>query len=160
MYPITDRILSGRSHADQIREFIGTGVEFVQLREKQLSDDQFFEDAKDALLLAHQNRIRILINDRVDIAMALGADGVHVGQHDLGPTKVRSLLGPKAIIGYSTHSLDQVDDAISEPVDYIAYGPVFSTSTKPDAELVVGVEELTWMPVDFLDRLVQFRIVF
>ncbi len=86
--------------------------------------------------------MKIIINDRVDIAAALDADGVHLGQDDLPPEHARELLGPNAIIGFSSHSLDQAIAASRLPVDYIAIGPIFETTTKPNADPIVGVEGL------------------
>jgi thiamine-phosphate pyrophosphorylase len=83
-----------------------------------------------------------LINDRIDIAMAVNADGVHLGQTDLSPLHARKLLGNKAIIGYSTHSLSQAIEAIKMPIDYIAIGPMFVTSTKENPDEVVGIKKL------------------
>ncbi len=80
------------------------------------------------------------MNDRADIALAAGADGVHVGRDDLPADEARRLLGPGAIVGISTHSLEEGIAAAALPVDYIAIGPVFATATKPDAEPVVGLE--------------------
>jgi thiamine-phosphate diphosphorylase len=84
----------------------------------------------------------LIVNDRVDIAMALGADGVHLGQDDLPPLEARRLLPPGGIIGVSTHSVEQAADAIKLPVDYIAAGPIFPTTSKADHEPVVGLEGL------------------
>jgi thiamine-phosphate pyrophosphorylase len=82
----------------------------------------------------------VIINDRVDIAIAVNADGVHVGQDDLPVSKARLMLGESAIIGYSTHSLKQAVEASFEPIDYIAIGPVFHTDTKENPDPVVGLE--------------------
>jgi thiamine-phosphate pyrophosphorylase len=84
----------------------------------------------------------VVINDRVDIALVTGADGVHLGQDDLPVTEARRLLGPDAIIGLSTHNLDQVEQARRLPVDYVAFGPIFETATKADHEPVTGARQL------------------
>jgi len=84
----------------------------------------------------------VIINDRVDIAAAVGADGVHLGQDDVAPELARKILGSKAIIGYSTHSLEQVRIALRYPVDYVAIGPVFRTKTKVNSDPVIGIERL------------------
>src|SRR5688572_18928809 len=105
IYPITDTRISGLSHTGQVKRLIEGGATFVQLREKTLPPREFLEDARTAVELAKKHGAVILINDRVDIAIAAGAHGVHVGQKDISPAHVRSLLGPKAIVGYSTHSL-------------------------------------------------------
>jgi thiamine-phosphate pyrophosphorylase len=84
----------------------------------------------------------IIINDRADIALAIKADGVHLGQDDLPPEGARRMLGDDAIIGFSTHNLKQAREAIQLPVDYIAFGPVFATSTKQNPDAIVGLETL------------------
>jgi thiamine-phosphate pyrophosphorylase len=86
--------------------------------------------------------VKIIINDRVDIALALKADGVHLGQEDLGPDAARRILGPDAIIGFSTHNLEQARLAAQMPIDYVAIGPIFGTSTKQSSNPSVGLEGL------------------
>jgi thiamine-phosphate pyrophosphorylase len=83
------------------------------------------------------------VNDRIDLAMVLEADGVHLGQDDLPPAEARRLLGPDAIIGYSTHTVEQARKAMELPIDYLAFGPVFPTSTKERPDAVVGTEVLS-----------------
>ena len=140
IYPITDRAIAGLSHCEQVRMLAAGGATLVQLREKHLGPRAFFEEALEAVTFAHANNVRIIINDRVDIALAVGADGVHLGQTDLAPSHARKLLGNGAVIGYSTHSVDQAKSALSEGADYLAIGPVFSTGTKDDPDPVVGPE--------------------
>jgi thiamine-phosphate pyrophosphorylase len=142
LYPITDVRVSGLSHAEQVARLSAGGATMVQLREKHLSPRQFYVEAEEALRVARERGVRLLINDRVDIALALGADGVHLGQDDLGPPAARRLLGPAAIIGFSTHNLEQATEAARLPVDYIAVGPIFPTSSKENPDPTVGVEEL------------------
>lgn len=139
IYPITDRRLTGMTHLDQVRRLIGGGATLIQLREKHLSPREFFADAENAVRAARDNGVKIIINDRVDIALALGADGVHLGQEDLSPAKAREILGPEAIIGFSTHNLHQVGEATRLPLDYLAIGPVFATATKENPDPVVGL---------------------
>jgi thiamine-phosphate pyrophosphorylase len=143
IYPITDRELSGLSHTEQVRQFIAGGATLVQLRDKGASSRDFLEDASAAVELAHTGGVLILINDRADIAMMSGADGVHLGQDDLPAGEARKLLGDKAVIGISTHTLDQAREAAADgTADYIAFGPIFETATKSDHEPVVGLERL------------------
>ncbi|HEY2865447.1 MAG TPA: thiamine phosphate synthase [Pyrinomonadaceae bacterium] len=142
IYPITDRRLSGLSHAEQTRAFIEGGATLIQLREKSTDMRAFYDDVVNALALAREHRGTLLINDRVDIAMVTHADGVHLGQDDLPPAEARKLLGANAIIGLSTHNIEQFGDALKEPIDYIAVGPIFSTSTKDNPDPVVGVDFL------------------
>ena len=142
IYPITDTRLSGLSHTEQVAQLLNGGARFIQLREKHLSPAEFYADAIEAVRLAHSHEAKIIINDRVDIAIAVGADGVHVGQDDLPPAEVRTLLGPNAIIGFSSHSREQVLAALDLPINYLAFGPVFPTKTKDDPDRVVGLTEL------------------
>jgi thiamine-phosphate pyrophosphorylase len=142
IYPLTDTQISGLSHAEQIVRLAAGGAQVVQLREKSLLSDEFYAAARDAVAAARKHGIRLIINDRVDIAKAVGADGVHLGQDDLQPSAARLILGPQAMIGISTHDLDQVRAAAAEDVDYIAFGPVFPTSTKRDPEPVTGPDIL------------------
>jgi thiamine-phosphate pyrophosphorylase len=140
LYPITDRRLSGLTHAEQVARLGAGGATFVQLREKQLSPREFYLEAEAALRVARELGIRLIINDRVDIALALRADGVHLGQDDLAPEAARRILGEEAIIGFSTHNLEQAREAASLPVDYIAIGPVFDTSSKENLAPAVGLD--------------------
>lgn len=114
----------------------------VQLREKNASPLAFYEAAAAALGIGRAHNVPIIINDRVDIALALNADGVHLGQDDLLPEHARKILGPGAIVGFSTHNVAQAIEAIRQPVDYIAIGPIFPTKTKEDPDDVVGLEGL------------------
>jgi thiamine-phosphate pyrophosphorylase len=140
IYPITDVRLSEISHAGQVKKLIDGGAEFIQLREKYLAPKDFYFEAERAFKIARDAKVKIIINDRVDFALALQADGVHLGQDDLPPEKAREILGENSIIGFSTHNLNQAIEAIKFPVDYIAIGPVFATATKENADAVVGLE--------------------
>ena len=142
LYPITDRDLSGLSHAEQVDLLIDSGATLIQLREKVDPPLRFFEQAESAVRVARDRGAKIIINDRVDIALALKADGVHLGQEDLGPAAARRILGGDAIIGFSTHSLEQARRAAQMPVDYVAIGPIFSTTTKESANPPVGLDGL------------------
>jgi thiamine-phosphate pyrophosphorylase len=142
VYPITDTHISGLSHADQVSLFAEAGATFIQLREKNLSALGFYNEAKAALAVARQRAVTLIINDRVDIALALRAPGVHLGQEDLPPGAARKLLGEDAVIGYSTHNVSQAIAASAFPVDYIAIGPIFPTGTKANPDPVVGLEGL------------------
>ena len=140
VYPITDTHISGLSHAEQVALFADGGATLVQLRDKHASGSQFYEQAKAALAVAAERGVRLVINDRVDIALALGGIDVHLGQDDLPPEAARRLLGDDAVIGFSTHNLNQAIEAASWPIDYLAIGPVFTTSTKENPDPVVGLE--------------------
>lgn len=142
IYPITDTRLSGLTHAEQVARLALGGATLVQLREKNLTPREFYEQVVAARDAAGRAGIQLIINDRVDIALAIGADGVHLGQDDIPPQMARAVLGPEAIIGFSTHSIKQLAAAADLPVDYVAYGPIFPTGTKADPEPSVGVAGL------------------
>lgn len=133
LYSITDCLLAQRSHAEIVSALVAGGARLIQLREKRQAAGAFYADAQEAVMIAHQAGATIIINDRVDIAALVGADGVHLGQEDMHPEKARSLLGENAIIGLSTHSLAQAQIANRLPIDYIAVGPIFPTETKKSA---------------------------
>jgi len=141
-YPITDRLLSGLSHPEQVAEFARRGMTLAQLREKDLSSAEFYREARQVMAFVRQRNIKIIINDRVDIALALGADGVHVGQDDLPVEAARRLLGNDVLIGLSTHNLDQAQRAARLPIDYLAIGPIFPTRTKDSTNPAVGLSGL------------------
>ena len=130
-------------HAEQVRALIEGGSRFVQIREKRASSDEFYRSVLACLETAKATGTKIIVNDRVDIAMAAGAHGVHLGQKDLPPAEARDLLGDAAVIGISTHTLEQAKLALETPVDYIAFGPVWPTSTKKNPDPVVGLRLLS-----------------
>ncbi len=140
IYPITDTRITKISHAEQVKKLIKGGAKFIQLREKYLSPKDFYDDALEALKIARAENVKIIINDRVDVALALKADGVHLGQDDLSPAEARKILGENAIIGFSTHNLEQLAEAVKMPIDYAAIGPVFTTKTKENPDETVGIE--------------------
>ena len=142
IYPITDRAISGLSHQQQIEKLIDGGAHFIQVRDKTASSREFFEAANQSLEITRKCGTKLIINDRVDIALLIGADGVHLGQEDLPPIEARKLLGDDAIIGFSTHTIEQVREAKRLPVDYVAFGPVFETKTKTDHDPTVGLDLL------------------
>ena len=142
LYPITDVRLSGRSHADQIEDLAAGGATLIQLRDKNASPRELYDFAVVAVKVARRLGVLLIINDRVDVAIAAGADGVHLGQDDLPAERVRSLVGPDRIIGLSTHTLQQALTADSNPVEYIAIGPMFQTSTKENPDPVVQLDLL------------------
>ena len=143
VYPITDTRLSGLTHAEQVARLVRGGATLIQLREKHLPPRAFFEQAQQAIAVAHANGARIVINDRVDIALALAADGVHLGQDDMPPAAARALLGDQALIGFSTHTLQQAIYARDLPIDYLAVGPIFQTTTKANPDPAIGLAGLT-----------------
>jgi thiamine-phosphate pyrophosphorylase len=110
---------------------ISGGVDVVQLRDKLLEARPLLQRARLAALVCRDLGVPFILNDRPDLALEAGADGVHVGQEDAPPSLARRILGAGAIVGYSTHSSEQLDDARREPVDYVSAGPVVPTPTKP-----------------------------
>ena len=142
VYPITDVEIAGVSHAEQIVLLADGGATVVQLREKKLPPIDFYQQAKTALAVAAERGVTVIINDRVDLALALRARGVHLGQDDLPADAARKLLGNDAIIGCSTHNVSQAIAAAALPVDYVAIGPIFETGTKANPDPVVGLDGL------------------
>lgn len=142
IYPITDVRMSGISHTEQTKRLIEGGARIVQYREKHAAPLDWFDDARTAVDICRQCNAISIVNDRVDIALAIGANGVHLGQTDLPPDAARRILGEQTIIGYSTHTVEQVRQALKFDIDYLAFGPIFSTTTKEDPDQVVGLETL------------------
>ncbi|MFN2609211.1 MAG: thiamine phosphate synthase [Acidimicrobiales bacterium] len=110
---------------------IAGGVDVVQLREKHLDARPLLARARLAAAVCRSGGVPFVLNDRPDLALEVGADGVHVGQDDAPPALARRILGPGAIVGFSTHAPDELDAAAAEPVDYLSAGPVRPTPTKP-----------------------------
>ena len=134
LYAVTDRHwLNGRSLRQVVEESLDGGVTMVQLREKQLEEGTFLEEAKELQALCRQRRIPFLVNDNVDIALAMNADGVHVGQSDMEALDVRKKLGPDKIIGVSAQTVEQALLAQAHGADYLGVGAVFPTGSKDDA---------------------------
>src|SRR5215213_10220188 len=142
VYALTDVRVSGFSHAEQVELLSRGGASLVQLREKQMLAREFYEQAKAAVAMSARHGVQLLINDRVDLALAAGAQGVHLGQDDMPPVAARKLLGPEAVIGYSTHNIEQAIAATKLPIDYLAIGPIFATTTKSDTAPVLGLNGL------------------
>jgi len=141
LYPIVDvAALGARGVGSAVAALASGGAKVVQFRGKGLPDRRFLELAAEALAAARQGGAMLVVNDRPDVAVILGADGVHLGQDDLAPRDVRPLLPPGALLGVSTHGLDQLERAAGEPVDYVAIGPVFATRSKAAPDPVVGLE--------------------
>jgi thiamine-phosphate pyrophosphorylase len=142
IYPITDTKLSGVSHLEQVKALLEGGARMIQIRDKNMSSRELFGAIEECNVMVRDYDAKLIVNDRVDITMALGADGVHLGQDDLPPVEARKLLGPRAIIGFSTHSVEQAIETVELPVDYIAAGPIFKTRSKADAEPAIGLAGL------------------
>jgi thiamine-phosphate pyrophosphorylase len=142
IYPITSVELSGLSHPGQVQALADAGCRFVQIREKSGSSRGIFDAVVESVSIADAFGMKIILNDRVDIAIAVGAHGIHLGQDDLPPVEARRLLSNDAIIGYSTHSVEQAIEAAKLPIDYVAIGPIFATTTRENPDPVVGLDGL------------------
>jgi thiamine-phosphate pyrophosphorylase len=155
LYLVTDRTLSlGRGNLEVIEAAVSGGVTLVQLREKEVSTKQFYQEGlriRDYLEAAH---IPLIINDRIDIALALDADGVHLGQEDMPVDVARKILGPHKIIGASAFTTEEAVAAESMGADYLGLSPIFVTDTKPEL-----VEEIGMQGISFLKRAVKIPIV-
>ncbi len=142
LYLVTDRrMTTNLSLPALIKKAVAGGVTVIQLREKECPTKEFFELALEVKKVIPPE-IPLIINDRLDIALAAGADGVHLGQADLPVEVARKLLGPKAIIGLSVKNFEQLQQAKNLPVDYLAISPVFPTPTKTDTGPAWGLEGL------------------
>ena len=134
LYAVTDRSwLKGKPLARQVEEVLRGGATMVQLREKELDRDSFRAEALELKGLCRQYRVPFLINDDVELAVEVGADGVHVGQHDMEAARVRERMGPDAIVGVSARTVEQALAAQAAGADYLGVGAVFPTGTKLDA---------------------------
>ncbi len=142
IYPITDTTVSGLSHTEQVRQLLQGGATFIQLRDKLAAPRSFLNDAKDALRASRAAGAKLLVNDRVDIALAMDADGVHLGQLDMPVHAARRLLGERSIIGLSTHNIEQARQALTLPIDYLAFGPIYPTRTKENPDPIAGPKQL------------------
>ena len=141
LHLVTDRSLSqGRPLVEVVAEAVAGGVTCVQLREKDCSTREFLQEALALKELLQLLKVPLIINDRVDIALAVGADGVHLGQSDMPISHARRLLGPNCLIGISAESVDHAVEAEQQGADYIGISPVFSTPTKTDTAPALGLE--------------------
>jgi thiamine-phosphate pyrophosphorylase len=143
VYPLTslDNRL-GWSHVELVESYLQGGGRFFQVRDTSLSDSSLYQQLLEVRSLCDSLNAQFLINNRVDLALAVQADGVHLGQNDLPVAAARRLLGKEALIGLSTHNRDQFLKAQAQDIDYVALGPLFPTSTKPTENPPVGVETL------------------
>lgn len=143
LHAIVDVLVASRegwAPIDLARAFFDGGARVVQVRAKELASGPFLELAEQLVTLAGGYSASVIVNDRVDVARLSRAHGVHVGQEDLPPSAAREQLGPEAIVGFSTHTVAQLEDALREPVTYVAVGPVFGTSTKDTGYSAVGTD--------------------
>jgi thiamine-phosphate pyrophosphorylase len=133
---------AGWTPIDLASAFLEGGARFLQLRAKQLVGAAFLDTASAIVELARPSDAIVIVNDRADIARLAAAAGVHVGQEDLAPRDVRTVVGDAALIGLSTHTVEQLERALDEPVDYVAIGPVFGTVSKHTGYEAIGLERV------------------
>lgn len=137
LYAVTDRSwLNGQTLYEQVEQALEGGATFVQLREKELNEEHFLEEAREMKELCRKYNVPFVINDNVDIALTMDADGVHVGQSDMEAGDVRAKLGPDKIIGVSAQTVEQALLAQNHGADYLGVGAVFPTGSKADASEV------------------------
>ncbi|HHY76991.1 MAG TPA: thiamine phosphate synthase [Clostridiales bacterium] len=137
LYAVTERSwLKNRTLHDAVEEALKAGVTFLQLREKNLDYDSFLQLAIEIKKIADKYNVPFVINDNVDVAIACGADGVHVGQEDMDAKEVRKIIGPDKILGVSAETVEQAIRAEQSGADYLGVGAVFPSPTKLDAEVV------------------------
>lgn len=135
LYAVTDRSWAGeKTLYQQVEEALKGGVTCVQLREKTLEEEAFLQEAKNICALCRRYKVPFIVNDNVDIALACGADGVHVGQEDMLAGEVRRRVGEKMLLGVSVHTVEEALDAVKSGADYLGLGAVFPTSTKTDVD--------------------------
>jgi thiamine-phosphate pyrophosphorylase len=144
LYPIIDTLGDPqRSHLDLARAVLAAGTPLLQLRVKHEPTGRFVELARAVKAEADRHGALLLINDRADVAKLVGAGGVHLGQDDLPVHAAREILGPRAIIGFSTHTLAQAEAAAREGLaDYLGFGPIYATSSKDNPDPVQGLDGL------------------
>ena len=146
IYALTSELHSqGRSNIEVASEILASGVPILQYREKGKKVRKMYEECLVLRAMTQQYSALFIINDHLDLALAVGADGVHIGQDDLPLSKVRELVGPNLIIGVSTHSPAQAWAAVNGGADYIGVGPLFATNTKTDVCDPVGLDYLDYI---------------
>lgn len=144
LYLITDRhqIPAGRTLVETVRAALEDGVRAVQLREKDLAADAIYPIAQELRALTRAYGAKLLINDRIDLALAVEADGVHLGGHSLPVEIARRLLGPNRLIGVSTHHLHEIQNAAADGADFVTFGPIYPTPSKLPFGEPLGLEQL------------------
>jgi thiamine-phosphate pyrophosphorylase len=140
LYVILDAALLTSPESEYAKKLVGAGVRLLQYRNKSASSRSLFESSRQLAALLIPQGVTFVVNDRPDVASRAGASGVHLGQEDLGVEEARLMMGQGKLAGVSTHNLEQFQKAAATSADYIAVGPVFSTSTKENPDLVVGTE--------------------
>lgn len=148
LYAVTDRswLKPGETLVEVVETLLKAGVTCVQLREKEAEDALILQEAQELKALCHRYGVPFLVNDRPDLAQAVGADGVHVGQEDTGLTEARNLLGPNALLGGSAHTVEEALAAQAAGADYLGCGAVFGSGTK---------HNVSQMPLETLTAICQ-----
>ncbi|MCD1147242.1 thiamine phosphate synthase [Peptoniphilus sp. KCTC 25270] len=137
LYAVTDRYwLEEKTLPEVVEDSLKGGATFVQLREKNLGEKEFLEEAKELQKLCRKYRVPFVVNDNISIAKEMGADGVHIGQEDGDPKEVRKILGEEKIIGVSVQTVEQAETAVADGADYLGVGAMFPTGSKEDASEV------------------------
>lgn len=139
LYCITDTKLSPLGHAEQCRAMLAGGARIIQFRDKALSPAERLATARDMRAQCAAAGALFIVNDDAELALACSADGLHIGQDDMPPTKARARIGDAMLLGYSTHNRAQLEAALREPVDQISVGPVFGTTTKANPDPATGI---------------------
>jgi thiamine-phosphate pyrophosphorylase len=140
LYIITDRNLSKKSEVEFVREAISGGAKIIQYREKELSLRDMLKTAAKLREITKEAGVTFIINDRIDVALAVNADGVHLGKEDMPLEIARRLLGSDKIIGVTVHNVEEAIEAEKSGADYVGLSPIFETLTKGDAGEAVGTE--------------------
>ena len=135
LYAVTDRAWTGKETLyEQVEAALKGGVTCVQLREKELDETAFLQEARELCALCRRYGVPFIVNDNVEIAIACGADGIHVGQEDMAAGEVRRRVGENMILGVSVHTVEEARQAVRDGADYLGLGAVFPTNTKTDVE--------------------------
>lgn len=155
IYCITaERFSKGRTNIEVVREMLAADIKLIQYREKEKTMLEMYQECLEIGKMCRENGAIFLINDYIDLALAVDADGVHLGQDDLPIEAARRILGEDKIIGLSTHSPEQAEEAVYRGADYIGVGPIYQTYTKENVCPAVGLEYL-----DFVVRNIQLPFV-
>ena len=142
LYVILDAALLTVPETECAQKLVVAGVRLLQYRNKRASARELLESSKRLSSLLIPQGVRLVVNDRADVAWAAEASGVHIGQEDLQAEAARAVIGAGKLLGVSTHNVEQFEDAAATSADYVAVGPVFSTSTKANPDPVIGIEML------------------
>ena len=160
LYVITDpRAQKGRSHLEVLTEALRGGASVIQLRDKEATDEALIEIGRSLRKVCDRFNALFIVNERIEVARAVGADGLHIGQDDISISEARRRMGRDKLLGVSTHSLTQAQKAVWEGANYIGVGPIFKTPTKPDypavgTELIRQVREnleIPWVAIGGID---------